>query len=153
MERLAIFLPTLHGGGAERVMVTLANVIAARGFAVDLVLASAKGPYLKDVLPAVRIVDLKAGRVIKALLPLIRYLRRERPQAMLSAMGHANVVALLARKLARVPTRVVVSERGFISGEYALARGVAGRFNFWLIPLLYPGADGICTVSQAAAQD
>ena len=153
MERLAIFLPTLHGGGAERVMVTLANVIAARGFAVDLVLASAKGPYLKDVLPAVRIVDLKAGRVIKALLPLIRYLRRERPQAMLSAMGHANVVALLARKLARVPTRVVVSERGFISGEHALARGVTARFNFCLIPLLYPGADGICTVSQAAAKD
>ena len=153
MERLAIFLPTLHGGGAERVMVTLANVIAARGYKVDLVLATAKGPYLKDVSPAVRIVDLGASRVIKALLPLIRYLRRERPQAMLSAMGHANVVALLARKLARVPTRVVVSERGFISGEYALARGVAARFNFWLIPLLYPGADGICTVSQAAAQD
>lgn len=134
-------------------MVTLANAIAARGFSVDLVLASAKGPYLKDVSPAVRIVDLKAGRVIKALLPLIRYLRRERPQALLSAMGHANVVALLARKLARVPTRVVVSERGFISGECALARGMVARFNFWLIPLLYRGADGVCTVSQAAAKD
>lgn len=153
MGRLAIFLPTLGGGGAERVMVALANAIAARGFVVDLVLASASGPYLKDVSPAVRIVDLRAGRVIKALLPLVRYLRRERPQAMLSAMGHANVVALLARKLARVPTRVVVSERGFISGEWALVRGLAARFNFWLIPLLYPGADGICTVSQAAAQD
>jgi glycosyltransferase involved in cell wall biosynthesis len=153
VKRVTIFLPSLNGGGAERVMVTLANAIAARGYKVDLVLATAKGPYLKDVSPAVRIVDLGASRVIKALLPLIRYLRRERPQAMLSAMGHANVVALLARKLARVPTRVVVSERGFISGECALARGVAARFNFWLIPLLYQGADGVCTVSQAAAQD
>ena len=153
MERLAIFLPKLSGGGAERVMVTLANAIAARGFAVDLVLATAKGPYIKDVSPAVRIVDLGAGRVIKALLPLIRYLRRERPQSMLSAMGHANVVALLARKLARVPTRVVVSERSYLSSVYAIARGGVEHLNFWLIPLLYPGADGICTVSQAAAQD
>lgn len=153
MNHIAIFLPSLNGGGAERVMVTLANAITARGFLVDLVLATAQGPYLKDVSPAVRVIDLKAGRVIKALFPLVRYLRRERPMSMLSAMGHANVVALLARKLARVSTRVVVSERGLISGEHALARGLAAHLNFWLIPLLYPGADGICAVSQVAAQD
>ncbi len=151
--RLAIFLPSLNGGGAERVMVTLANAMATRGFRVDLVLAAARGPYLKDVVPAVRVVDLKAGRVIKALLPLAGYLRRERPVAMLSAMGHANVVALLARKLARVSVRVVVSERNTISVEHSQARGVAARINFRLVRLLYPSADGICTVSQAVSDD
>lgn len=134
-------------------MVTLANAIAARGFKVDLVLVAAQGPYLKDVSESVRVVDLQAGRVIKALLPLARYLRRERPAAMLSAMGHANVVALMARKLARVPVRVVVSERGLISGEHAIAQGAAAHLNYQLIRMLYPGADGICTVSQAASQD
>lgn len=153
MNKVTIFSPSLNGGGAERVMLTLANAIAARGFSVDLILATAQGPYLKDVSPAVRTIDLKAGRVIKALLPLVRYLYRERPAALLSAMGHANVVALLARKLSRAPTRVVVSERGLISGEHELMRGFAARLNYWLIPLLYTGADGICTVSQAAAQD
>ena len=152
-QSLAIFLPTLNGGGAERVMVTLANAFAARGFRVDLVLATATGPYLKDVAPAVRVVDLQAGRVIKALVPLARYLRCERPTAMLSAMGHANVVALLARKLARVPVRMVVSERGLISGEHAIAKGAVPHLNYRLIRLLYPGADGICTVSQAASED
>ena len=134
-------------------MVTLANAIGARGFKVDLVLAAAKGPYLKDISSAVRVVDLQSGRVIKALMPLTRYLRRERPAAMLSAMGHANVVALLACKLARVPTRVVVSERGLISGEHAIAKGIAANLNYRLIRLLYPAADGVCAVSQAASQD
>lgn len=152
-RRLAIFLPSLNGGGAERVMVTLANAFAARCFKVDLVLVTATGPYLKEVAPAVRVVDLRAGRVIKALLPLTRYMRRERPTAMLSAMGHANVVALLARKLARVPVRVVVSEHGLISGEHAIAKGAVPHLNYRLIRLLYPGADGICTVSQAASED
>ena len=151
--RVGIFLPSLNGGGAERVMVTLANAIAARGFSVDLVLASATGPYLKDVSPAVRLVDLKAGRVIKALLPLARYLHRERPVALLSAMGHANVVALLVRKLARASVRVVVSERNTISVEHSLARGMPARLSFALVRLLYPTADGICTVSQAASND
>lgn len=134
-------------------MVTLANAFSARGFKVDLVLAAAIGPYLKEVAPTVRVVDLQAGRVIKALGPLVRYMRRERPIAMLSAMGHANVVALLARKLARVPVRVVVSERGLISGEHAVAKGAVPHLNYGLIRLLYPGADGICTVSQAASED
>lgn len=152
-DLVSIFIPSLNGGGAERVMVTLANAIAARGFKVDLVLATAQGPYLKDVSESVRVVDLQAGRVIKALLPLVHYLRRERPVAMLSAMGHANAVALMARKLARLPVRVVVSERGLISGEHAIAQGAVAHLNYQLIRMLYPGADGICTVSQAASQD
>lgn len=153
MNRIAIFLPSLRGGGAERVMVTLANAIVARGYAVDLIVAIAQGPYLKDVSAGVRIIDLKADRLIKALLPLIRYLRWARPDAMLSAMGHANVVALLARRFACVRTRVVVSERGLISGESALSRGVASHVMYRLVPLLYSGADGICTVSHAASID
>ena len=148
---LSIFLPSLNGGGAERVMVTLANAIASRGFSVDLVLATAQGTYLKDVSPSVNVVDLRSGRIINSLLPLINYLRRKHPVVMLSAMGHANVVALLARKLARVKTRVVVSERGFFSGECEISAGVIPRLIFRLIRLLYPEADGICTVSQAAS--
>lgn len=153
MTRIALFLPSLHGGGAERVMVTLANAIAGRGYAVDLVLATAEGPYRGDVSLDVRVVDLKAGRVIKALVPLVRYLRRERPVAMLAAQTHANVVALMGRNLARAPTRVVVSEHSTISIANGRARGLAARLTFASVPRLYRKADGICTVSRAASAD
>lgn len=151
--RIAVFLPSLHGGGAERVMVTLANGFAARGYRVDLVLAAAQGPYLQDVSPQVRIVDLAAGRVIKALWPLARYLRRERPVALLSAMNHANVVAVLAHRLARVPCRLVVSEHTNLSTEVARVQGLAARAVYALVPRLYPKADAVVAVSRDAAQD
>lgn len=140
-SRLTIFLPALHDGGAERVMVTLANAFAARG------------PHLADVSPAVRVVDLKAGRVLMAILPLARHLRRERPQALLAAMTHANVAALLARRLSRAPVRVVVSERSTIGQDHRRARGLAARINYALVPRTYPWADGVCTVSRAASAD
>lgn len=147
-NHIAIFIPSLHGGGAERVMVTLANGFAARGHRVDLVLARAEGPYLSDVAKTVRIVDLGKRRVLANLLPLARYLRRERPDAMLSALNHANIVAIHARKLARVKTRLVVSERNSLSGGATSAKA---RLIRLLMRRLYPAADCVVAVSQAMA--
>ena len=108
-KHVAFFINSLRGGGAERVMLNLANGCAERGLKVDLLLAKAEGPYLTELHRSVRLVDLKAGRVRFSLPGLVRYLRRERPQALLSALDGANVVALWARSLAGVPVRTVVS--------------------------------------------
>lgn len=152
-NKIALFLPSLSGGGAERVMVTLANGLAHRDYNVDLVLASAQGPYLTDVVPSVRIVDLRAGRVIKALWPLARYLRRERPVAMLSALNHANVVAVLAKALAGLDTRLVISEHITISVSIRQARGWSARCVSALVPRIYRMANAIVAVSHDAARD
>jgi len=151
--RLAIYIPSLRGGGAERVMVTLANGFAERGYEVDLVLAKAEGPYLKEVADAVRVVDLKTTRVLTSLPGLVRYLRRVRPLALLSAMGHSNVVAVVAKVLARVPTRVVVSERANFSVSKKHARShranAMGRSMRWA----YRRAAGVIAISGGVADD
>lgn len=153
MTKLAIFIPSLNGGGAERVMAHLANAIVARGYKLDLVLAKAQGPYLQELSPEVNVIDLKASRVITSLLPLIQYLKNEKPFAMVSAIGHANIVALLARRLSNRATRIVVSERGTISGEYDVAKGFISKLTFKLIPYFYKWADEVCAVSIASAAD
>lgn len=149
-QHLAIYLPSLRGGGAERVMVTLANGFASRGHRVDLVLARAEGAYLTEVAPAVRVVDLNKGRVLASLLPLARYLRRERPDAILSALNHANIVAILARKIARVPIRLVVSERNSLVSLRGSARGHLFRT---LMRWCYPFADLVVSVSRDGARE
>lgn len=150
-KRIAVFLPSLAGGGAERVMVTLANGFATRGVPVDLVVVAAEGAYLPDVSPRVRLVELGASRVLFSLPALVRYLRRERPYALLSALNHANIIALWARKLARSGTRLVVSERNTLSRDVS-----SGRFKRglpWLMRLSYPSADAIVAVSSGVADD
>ena len=57
-NRVAIYISSLRGGGAERVMVIIANAIADRGYPVDLVLSNAIGPYLAEVSPSVNLVNL-----------------------------------------------------------------------------------------------
>lgn len=150
-KRLAIFVSNMHGGGAQRVTLNLVRGMAERGCLVDLVLARAEGPYLAQVPEAVQVVDLKASRVLTSLPALVRYLRRERPQAMLSTMNYVNIIALWAQRLAGVPTRIVVSEHIALSRSVQHAPSRRGRLMPQLIRRFYPWADGFVAVSKGVA--
>ena len=151
--KLAIFLPSLRGGGAERTMLNLAHGLSERGYAVDLVLARAEGPYLREVKESIRLVDLNGSRLLTSLPVLVRYLRHERPLAMLSIMNYTSIVALWARRLAGVSTQVVVSERNMLSYAAQQAPDQPLRLMPRLIRRFYPWADGIVTVSKGVADD
>jgi glycosyltransferase involved in cell wall biosynthesis len=143
----------MRAGGAERVTVTLAREIAARGYEVDLLLAQAEGPNLSAVPDSVRLVDLRASRVLYSLPALVRYLRRERPRALLSMMVHTNIVTLWARRLARTSTRVVVSERVGLVWRLENATRRLDSVLPWLIKRFYPWADDIVAVSHGVADE
>lgn len=149
-RHLAVVIPDLRGGGAERVMVILANHFAARGHKVDLVLGRAVGAYLGEVLPNVHVKELGVDRMAWGVLPLVRYIRDARPDAMLSALNHVNMVALIARKLSGVRFRLVISERNSLD---ALEAGWRSFLNFQLMRFLYPSADGVIAVTRAGAEE
>lgn len=148
---IAMFLPTLSGGGAERVMVALANSFSQRGLKVDLVLVKAEGQFLSDVNNNIRIINLQRTRVRSSLLPLSRYLKLEKPLSMLSAMHHVNIIALLALKLSRVNTRLVLSEHISLSAHSAGPN--ENKLIMILMRFLYPLADKIIAVSQEMARE
>ncbi|MCI0562551.1 MAG: glycosyltransferase [Nitrososphaera sp.] len=152
-KQFAIYLPSLTGGGAERAMLNLAQGLAECGYAVDLVLAQAKGPYLGDVHAPIRLVDLKASRVLTSLPALARYLRRERPAALISALDYANVVALWARRLAGIPSRVLVNEQNTISHSARNSVRWRQRMVPHLVRRFYPWADYVIGNSQGVADD
>jgi len=152
-DRISLFLPSLRCGGVERVMLNLAGTFAGRCFDADLVVAEAAGPYRVQVPPQVRVIDLAAGRVLASLPGLVRYLRQNRPAALLSAMEHANLVALWARRIAGVPTRVVVSIHTTVSQGSTKGRPLRGRLATASAGLFYKMADGVVAVSDGVADD
>lgn len=156
-KRLALFLPALYGGGAERVMLNLAAGIARQGHAVDLVLAQAEGPFLAEVPELVQLVELNSrhlntSRTVASLPTLVRYLRREQPDAMFS-MLHANLIALWARRLAGYPRRLVISEHNTFSHQNLLLPKGYDWLMLQLVKRFYPWADGVVAVSDGVAND
>lgn len=150
---IALFIPSLHGGGAERVMVSLANGFARKGLDVDLVLVKNEGVYRSAVDDAVRVVDLNGTRTLSSVFALARYLKREQPRAVLSAMNYVNVVAVWARALARSDARLVISEHANLSQALADTAGAITKFLPWMMKRSYARADAIVTVSDGVADD
>jgi glycosyltransferase involved in cell wall biosynthesis len=150
-RKVAICLPNLGGGGAERVVLTLAADLAARGHKVDLVLIKAVGELLPLVPDGVRVVDLKAHRILGALLPLTRYLREERPDALHAQMWPVTVIAIMAHRLARSRAKLVISEHTTLSRQ--VRGGVQRRLLEWTTRFFYPLADVRTACSAASADD
>ncbi len=150
--KIALFSASLAGGGAQRVILTLAQAFKERGHPVQLLLAQARGEFLGDVPAGIPVHDLGQAHVFQALPGLIRVLRRERPDILLSTQTHANLVALWAARLAGVQTKVVVREANTMSVNAALT----SRKELLLTRLariFYPQAGGIVAISNGAAAD
>lgn len=182
-KHITIFVRAFDGsGGAERNMLNLGIGLAARGHRVDLVMARYTGHYLDLIPPEIRVVDLnvtsarqslsiifRLGRdawfwatmvlarkphyVLGALPGLAEYLRNNRPDALISAMDYPNVVAVVARELAKVKTKVIISVRNTLSEE--VARSTKRRVKDQVIvdKRFYPRADHVVAVSKGVAQD
>lgn len=155
MNKLTLFLPSLAHGGAERVMLNIAFGLQSRADVdVELLLVEASGPYLEQAREnGIRVVDLGCSRIISSVPKVVRYLRRRRPMAVLSALDTTNLVALWAARLARVDTRVVVSEHCNFSSALAGARNAQARLLPPLVSRFYPWADAIVAVSAGVADD
>lgn len=148
-QHVSIFLPNLTGGGAERVALASAKDLAEKGHAVDLVLVEARGDLLPLVPKGVRVVDLGAHRIIAALPKLVRYLERERPDAVHAHMWPLTVVAIMAHRLARSAARLVVTDHVAYSRQYLSAAQMLLLRK--TVRLFYPLADHRTVVSKAAA--
>jgi glycosyltransferase involved in cell wall biosynthesis len=151
--KLAIFLPGLYEGGAERVMLHLAEGLTLKGVEVHLVMARAEGPNLPLVPENVWLVDLKAKNTFRSLFPLVDYINREQPDALLSGL-FANIIAIAAAHRVKRRPRVVVCEHNTLSVQVYNNRQ---DWRFRILPLLarvlYPKADQIVAVSEGVKKD
>jgi len=152
MARIGIFIPDMRGGGAERAALTLIQGFIERGHDVDLIVMNATGELLDLVPDAASIADLQARRIRNATRPLSAYLRKNRPDVLLAVMWPLTIVAVVARMLARVSTRVVVSDHSILSQHYADRPATLAALRL-SARLVYPMADVRIVPSRAIAED
>ena len=150
--KLLMLVSSMHAGGAERVAATLVNAWAARGDAVTLLPTySAKGSCFYPVSDAVELVwlaDLAQVRgggplaAVRRLRALRDYIRKSRPDVVVSFLTNVNVAAIVATRGLKVP--VIVCERT----NPAIGPS-AGRLLSAARRATYPMADLVTVQAQA----
>ena len=153
MKKIALSIPSPRIGGGERVMIDLANAFVHRGYAVDLLVLRTDGHFMHQLDPKVRVVSLRARRMLLSLPKLVRYMRRERPHVLLALDSYTHLLVLTARFLSGTDTRVVLRIGNMLSVLYKRYTSWGDRMIPWLSRTLYPHADAAIAVSQGVARD
>jgi glycosyltransferase involved in cell wall biosynthesis len=150
---IALVVPCLGGGGAERVTLTLACEFAARGLAVDLVLMERTGQLLEQVPDSVRVVDLRIKKIRQLPFAFKDYLRDRQPDYAIANMWPLTIACVAGHRLARSPALLAVCDHAALSVQYASW----GRLHSVLlrrsIAAFYPRAGIRLTVSAGVADD
>jgi len=152
-QKLAVFISFSGEGGVERMVSALINEFNEKGHDVDLLLIKARGGHLQAVSDSVNKIKLGSNHSWLTLWPLVKYLRKEKPAALLAVKHRAIMVALIARRLAGVNTRIV----GRLGTNVSTAlEGKSGfRKLLWhkSMQSIYPMADKLVPVSEGVSDD
>jgi glycosyltransferase involved in cell wall biosynthesis len=108
--RIDLVVESLACGGAEGVIVELANRFSVAGHDVRVVTTASGGVLETALSPQVRLHCLKHQRIRHAVRPLAAVFRQDRAAAILATQWHVNVAVVLARRLAAVDARLVLRE-------------------------------------------
>lgn len=111
-----LLIPSLGGGGAENVFVTLLRHFDRSRYRYGIaVVNSRESVYHGDIPPDVDFFDLKCSRLLYALPKMIRLIWTYRPQVVLSTVSHLNLGLALIKPLLPRGTRCIARETAIVS--------------------------------------
>ena len=151
---IAFVIPDVKGGGAQKMMINLANEFAARNFRVDLVLFNKEGTYLDNINDNVTIHNFNKPRTAASISSLKNYIKQEEPDILISALFHVNIATIIARLLCgKTKTRLIVSERNHLSCRLSEMPFLQRFLLMRSVKFLYPYADKIIGISEGVRKD
>lgn len=96
--KILFIIPTLTGGGAERVITTLLNCLDRKIFSPVLAVVDTRDAVFKKHLPTdIELIDLQAKRVIFSIPKLLRLIWSIRPDIVFSTLSHLNLAMACIR--------------------------------------------------------
>ena len=149
--KVLFVIPSFAGGGAERVMIGLANGVDRSAYSPVLLTLTDSGPLRENVLSDVEIVSLGCPRIRSAFNPMRRAIKGLRPDVVASTMGYLNIGVLAACMGLRPKPKIVVREAN--SPAVTFQAGPTPWLMRCLYRFFYPTADMIVAPSAQIAEE
>ena len=130
MKKSILFiLPDLNAGGAERIVTTIANHLPREKFSPSILLLRKEGLYLDFLQNDVEIIDIKTPRIRHALKPILKQIRKRKPDIVFSGFGEVNAYLSLFIKLFP-KTKFIARETNVVS-QHVTRREILFFYKFY----------------------
>lgn len=151
---IVFFIPALNGGGAQKVVVNLANALVdLTDHPIHILLVQATGPFLNDVRKEIQIINLNKSRTLFALPAIAKHFKKVAPLAIMSSMYYANIITSFAWRLSGKPGKLVLREASVVRDSgFTTIEGVRMWFYQWLMKISYRHAHLVVANSTETAE-
>ena len=151
-HKIFFLIPTLDGGGAERVMTTLLKHMDYELFNVYFIVVNLHNQaFLESVDKRAKLVDLNIKRVRNALPKIIYLIWKHRPKLVFSTLGYLNLALASVKFLLPSSVRTIARETNLVS--YEVKNNKYPDAWIWLYKAVYKRHDLIICQSQDMLDD
>ena len=150
-QEVSFFLPSLSGGGMEKMTIRIAKEFAKRGVKTSIVLTTYEGEYKSKVPAGVEVYDLSASYMMLSIPSLVRYVKSHNVKKLVSIGRVCNIIALMSRRLGGLEDlEVTISLRNVESKK---KDGIIRKIYRGIAKCTYSSADKITAISEAVLDD
>jgi len=104
-------LPSLSGGGAERVTTNIINLIKKNNFNINILLINNIGPF-KDLIfdNNINIINLNKKHARTSYFKLVKIINTIKPDIVFSTLQHVNILLLIFKRLYKSKPKLIIRE-------------------------------------------
>ncbi|MEM9604982.1 MAG: glycosyltransferase [Pseudomonadota bacterium] len=149
--RVALLLPSTSLGGAERMIIRIANDLHTHGVDTHILLLNDTGVLTSTIEPGVTVHAVDVARARHVPVALLKILRKLAPDTVFSSHTRLNFISLTIKPFLKGQTRVVIREPSTPFEDMAVQN--TERVYTPLYKLLYPKADALICQSHGMVSD
>jgi glycosyltransferase involved in cell wall biosynthesis len=150
-KKILFIMPSLTGGGAERVMLTLVKHIDRDRFIPIFVLMKKEGKFLNFIASDIEVIDLDSSSARYAIFKIAKVIKQQRPDIVFSTLGYLNLLIALIRPFYSKKIKFISRESNTVSIENKSEK--YPKLFDWLYRHVYNNFDLIITQSNYMRDD
>ena len=153
-KKILFIVPSLFGGGSERVLLTLLTHIDREKFEPVLVVVNTQGvlgKFKKNIPADIKFIDLKAAQLRYAVFKIIKVIKLSKPDMVFSMLGHLNLLFAMLRPFLSKNITFIARESNTVSSHNQDER--YPKLFDWLFSKFYNNLDLIINQSEYMKND
>ena len=114
-KKILFIIPSMRGGGSERVISTILNYLSRDRFEIILVLLQKEGKYLDELPNDIEIIDLDVKQARYAIFDIIKVIKQRKPNIVFSTLGYLNILISIIRPFFSKKIKFIARESSIVS--------------------------------------